>query len=65
MNWKTKTLLIGTSVGAVTGLVASLIILQRAEKNETVPKLTAGDGVKVGMGVLGVLKMLADLIARP
>lgn len=65
MNWKTKTLLFGTSVGAVTGLVASLIILQRAEKNETVPKLSAGDGVKVGMGVLGVLKMLADLIARP
>ncbi len=58
MNWKTKTLLIGTTVGAVTGLVAAVIIMQRAEKNETTPKLTAGDGVKVGMGVLGILKML-------
>jgi gas vesicle protein len=61
MNWKTKTVLIGTSVGAVTGLIAALIILQRAEKNETTPKLSAGEGVKVGMGILGVLRMLADI----
>jgi hypothetical protein len=60
MNWKTKTLLIGTTVGAAAGLMAAFIILQRAEKNETTPKLTAGDGVKVGLGVLGVLRMLAD-----
>jgi hypothetical protein len=64
MNWKTKTLLIGTSVGAVTGLVAAVIIMQRAEKAETTPKLTAGDGVKVGLGVLGVLRLLADLGQR-
>ena len=60
MNWKTKTLLIGTTVGAAAGLMAAFIIMQRAEKNETTPKLTAGDGVKVGLGVLGVLRMLAD-----
>jgi len=60
MNWKTKTLLIGTTIGAAAGLMAAFIILQRAEKNETTPKLTAGDGVKVGLGVLGVLRMLAD-----
>ncbi len=64
MNWKTKTLLIGTTVGAVTGLVAAVIIMQRAERNETSPKLTAGDSVKVGMGVLGVLRMLADMTNR-
>jgi hypothetical protein len=64
MNWKTKTLLIGTTVGAVTGLIAAVIIMQRAEKNETTPKLTAGDGVKVGLGVLGVLRLLADLGPR-
>jgi len=64
MNWKTKTLLIGTTVGAVTGLVAALIIMQRAEKNETSPRLTAGDSVKVGMGVLGVLRMLSDISTR-
>jgi hypothetical protein len=65
MNWKTKTLLIGTTIGAFTGLAAALIMVQRAEKNETVPRLTTGDGVKVGMGVLGVLKMLTDMMTRP
>jgi hypothetical protein len=60
MNSKSKILLIGTSVGAVTGLIAALIVLQQAEKNETTPKLSAGDGVKVGIGVLGILRMLAE-----
>ena len=64
MNWKTKTLLLGTTIGAATVLLAALIIIQRAEKNETTPKLTAGEGVKVGMGVLGVLKMVADLVSK-
>ncbi len=64
MNWKSKTLLIGTAVGAATGMIAALIIVQRAEKNETTPRLSAGEGVKVGMGVLGLLKMLADMISK-
>lgn len=63
MNWKTKTILIGTTVGAATGLVAALMMIQRAEKNQTTPKLSAGEGVKVGMGVLGVLRLLAELVS--
>jgi hypothetical protein len=64
MNWKTKTLLIGISAGAAAGLVAAYIIVQRAEQNETTPQISAGDGVKVGLGVLGVLRLLADLSSR-
>jgi hypothetical protein len=61
MNWKIRTLLIGASVGAATGLLAAYIVMQRAELNETRPQITAGDGVKVGLGVMGVLRLIADL----
>lgn len=59
-NWKIKTLLLGVGIGAVTGLIASLIIVQRAEQTNSKPALTAGDGVKVGLGLLGVLRQIAD-----
>ena len=63
-NWKTKTLLIGLAAGAVTGLIGALILIQAAEKNSTRPQISAGDGVKVGLGVMAVLRLLADLGTR-
>lgn len=63
-NWKTKTLLIGGVVGAVIGIIGALVLVQQADKAQSRPQLTAGDGVKVGLGVLAVLKLLAELGAR-
>jgi len=61
MNWKNKTMTIGAIAGILLGLAAAYIVIQRAEKENTVPQITAGDGVKVGLGVLGVLRLIADL----
>jgi hypothetical protein len=58
--WKARTLIIGAVLGAITGLAAAYILVQRAEQEDTHPKLTAGDGVKVGLGLLGVLRLLTD-----
>ena len=60
-NWKSKTMLIGGFIGLFVGLFAAFLLVQRAEKNQTRPELQAGDGVKVGLGVLGVLKLISDL----
>jgi len=60
-NWKTKVMVIGTVIGAFTGLGAAYLMIQRAEQANIQPKLTAGEGVKVGLGVLGLLKMIADI----
>jgi len=60
-EWKTKTLLISAGLGLAAGLAAALIIIQSADEKEKSPQLKAGDGVKVGLGVLGVLRLIADI----
>ena len=59
-NWKMKTLIIGGIAGLLTGLLAAYLLIQRAEQGEEKPKLSAGEGVKVGIGVLGLLKLISD-----
>ncbi len=61
MNWKNKTIAIGAVVGLMIGVAAAYIIVQRAERENSVPQITAGDGVKVGLGLLGVLRLIADM----
>ncbi len=63
-NWRTITLVIGGVVGLISGIVAAFIIIQRAEEEETRPRLSAGEGVRVGLSVLGVLRGLADLATK-
>ncbi len=59
-HWKRKTLLLGAAVGSIAGLIAAIIIIQRAEQQNTKPRLTAGDGIKLGLGILGVLRSLGE-----
>jgi H+/Cl- antiporter ClcA len=63
-NWKMTTMLIGAVIGLICGLIGAYIIIQRAEEEESHPRLTAGDGVKMGIGVLGVLRTVADLTVK-
>ncbi|HEY9076862.1 MAG TPA: hypothetical protein VIO61_10020 [Anaerolineaceae bacterium] len=60
MSWQTKTFLLGGLVGAGLGLLAAFLLVKQAEQNQTTPKLSAGEGVKIGLGILGVLKLITD-----
>jgi hypothetical protein len=60
-SWKTKTFIIGAIIGTLTGLGAAYIIVQRAQTENTRPKVTPGEGVKVGLGILGLLRLVADI----
>lgn len=60
-GWKTKVLVFGALIGALTGIGAAFIMVQRAEAQNIQPRLSAGEGVKVGLGVLGLLRMIADI----
>ena len=59
-HWKRKTLLLGAAIGSIAGIIAALMIIQRAEQQKTTPRLTAGDGIKLGLGILGLLRSLGE-----
>ncbi len=56
-----KILVTGALVGCVTGLVAAFLLLQRAERQQTSPRLTTGEGVKVGALIFTLLRQIALL----
>ena len=57
---KTKTLLFGSAIGALIGVVAAYILLKKSDLKEDSPTLTTGQGVKIGLGILGLLKLVSD-----
>ena len=58
---KSRTLIFGTLVGAFAGLVAAMLLNRRAEKSETGSALSAGEGMKLGMLVFGLLRAISSL----
>lgn len=59
-NWKTKTYIAGVLIGIAAGVLGAYILIQRAEQREQQPALSAGDGVKLGLSLLGVLKLVSE-----
>jgi gas vesicle protein len=58
---RNRTLLLGALVGAVTGLVAAMLLNRRAEQEGTELALTTGDGMKLGVMVIGLLRAISTL----
>ena len=58
-NWKPKVLIIGGVIGAAVGVAAAYLLVQRTK--EVPPKITAGEGVKLGVIVFGLLRSVANL----
>jgi hypothetical protein len=56
-----RNLIFGALIGAVTGLVAASLLNRRAVKNESSTALTAGEGIKIGMLVFGLLRAISSL----
>ncbi len=57
-NWKKQTLIIGAAAGLVVGLFAAYAMIQKAEENNNVPKLSSREGVTLGLGVLGLVRQV-------
>ncbi len=61
MQNKSRVILAGTVIGAVTGLIAAMLLTRRAEKDEKETALTTGEGLKLGVLVFGLLRAIASL----
>jgi len=65
MKQRTKVLVLGGVLGAVLGMSAAWIFLRGAEEEAGAqaapPKLRAGDVVRLGIAILGVLRQIATL----
>lgn len=60
-SWKTQALVVGAVVGALVGAGAAYLLMQRAERNQETLNMSAGDGVKLGLLVFGLLRQVAQL----
>ncbi len=61
MDQKTKTLIIGAVAGAALGLAGAFLLTRRAEETGTDITVNAGDGMRLGVMIVGLLRAIADL----
>ncbi len=59
--WKIRILVTGGVLGAMAGLLSAFLMVKKSEVTETQPQITASDGAKIGIGVLGLVKLISDL----
>ena len=60
-SWTGQVLVIGAVIGALTGLGAAYLLIQRAKRKAEPPSLNAGEGIKLGLLVFGLLRQVAML----
>ena len=61
MDNKTKTLIIGAMAGAALGVAGALLLSRRAEETGSEIAVSAGDGLRLSVMIIGLLRAIADL----
>lgn len=56
-----RTILLGGLIGAATGMGVAYLIAQRAARQGGEVSLSTGEGLRLGLLVLGMLRQVADL----
>ena len=56
-----KILIFGALIGAATGLAAAVILQRRAEKTGNEITLSTGEGVQLGVMIMGLLRAISSL----
>ena len=58
---KGRTIFFGVLIGAATGLIAAMLLNRRALKDERSTAITAGEGLRLGVLVIGLLRAITSL----
>jgi hypothetical protein len=61
MDTRGRTIVFGVLIGAVTGLVAAMLLNRRADSGERSTAITTGEGLKLGVMLVGLLRAIASL----
>lgn len=61
MNSRSRTILFGVLIGAATGLVAAMMLNRRAESGDRTTAITAGEGIRLGVMLAGLLRAISTL----
>jgi hypothetical protein len=59
--WKARLLIAGGLLGALTGVGIAGLLIQRAEREGVPPRLATGEGIRLGLLVLGLLRQVSEL----
>lgn len=60
-NWRTKTLITGAVLGALIGLGGAYLLVKSSEQEGHQVNITTGDGIRLGLLVMGLLRQVAQL----
>ena len=63
-HWKTRAMIIGGVIGACLGVGTAYLVAQRAEQEGVELKVGPGEGLRLGMLALGMLRQVAGLGER-
>lgn len=63
-NWQMKVLIAGAVLGALAGLAGAYLMVQNAEREGAKVTITTGDGLKLGLLLMGTLRQVAGLGGR-
>ena len=58
-SWKTKTLVVGAVLGALTGVGAAYLLIRQADESGV--QFSSKEGVKLGITLLGLLRQITQL----
>ena len=61
MNYETRVLLVGTLIGALVGLAGSFLLVKNNERKGTELQVSAGEGVKLSLIIMALLRQVAEL----